>query len=402
MASGPRFRSTIRWRLTAYYGGVFLLSGLLLLLISYLLVRHSLEREEGATEQRVIQEYGYSESQVQSFYHLALPKAADGGRPANTVGDVVSGVQGDIRDDALHQLLVGSSIALGIMVVLSVGAGWLLAGRALRPMGRLTERAQRLSETNLHERIALDGPQDELWELAATLDGMLDRLEAAFTTQRRFAADVSHELRTPLAIVRAEADLALGRPGVGADTRHLAHSVIDAATRSEALLDSLLALSRSESTMNDHDVVDLADLVGDVVNDRIGAADAAAVHVDLELEDASVEGDRFLLERLVANLVDNGINHNTSGGWLQVSVGRRNGSSVLHLSNSGDLLTEDQVTDILKPFHRAADSTRPGYGLGMTIAQSVVHAHDGSLDVHPRPEGGLDIMVELPAVIAPG
>jgi signal transduction histidine kinase len=330
---------------------------------------------------------------VQSFYHLALPKAADGGRPAITVGDVVSGVQGDIRDDALLQLLVGSSIALGIMVVLSVGAGWLLAGRALRPMGRLTERAQRLSETNLHERIALDGPQDELWELAATLDGMLDRLEAAFTTQRRFAADVSHELRTPLAIVRAEADLALGRPGVGADTRHLAHSVIDAATRSEALLDSLLALSRSESTMNDHDVVDLADLVGDVVNDRIGAADAAAVHVDLELEDASVEGDRFLLERLVANLVDNGINHNTSGGWLQVSVGRRNGSSVLHLS------TRVTCSPRTRSPTSSSRSTGPPTAPGPATASATILAVGGARPRRlarraPAPEGGLDIVVE--------
>lgn len=397
MAPTRRFRSTIRWRLTAYYGGVFLLCGLLLLLISYLLVRGSLQREEGNTEQRVIQSYGYSQRQVQGFYELPVPRTADG-RAANTVGDVIVGVQGDIRDDALHQLLIGSSVALGVMVVLSVGVGWLLAGRALRPMEQLTDRAQRLSETNLHERIALDGPHDELWELAATLDGMLDRLETAFTTQRRFAADVSHELRTPLAIVRAEADLALRQAPPGSDTEHLAHSVVDAATRSEALLDSLLALSRSESTMNDHDVVDLADLVGDVVNDRISAADAASVHVDLDLADACVEGDRFLLERLVANLVDNGINHNTEGGWLQVEVGRRNGSSVLHLANTGDLLTTDQVTDLLKPFHRAGDSSRPGYGLGMTIAQSVVQAHDGSLAVEPRPEGGLDVVVELPAV----
>lgn len=416
-------RSTIRARLTSFYGVMFVLCGILLLVVSFAMVRSSLVSQEGNTDQLVIERYGYSQNQVKAFYSLPVPPAKNApvaatagsddissgfgavsgtgtaDNPKN-VGDVIVGVQQDMRADTLHQLVVGFSVALAIAAFASVLVGWFAAGRALAPVGRLTAKAQKLSEANLHQRIGSDGPQDELKELADTLDGMLGRLEVAFNAQRNFAANVSHELRTPLSIIRAEADVALLAPDVTDRESHLAESVIDAVDRTEALLDSLLALARSESTMNERTEVDLAELAGDVVSERIEAANAAHVLLDLDLEsdpgDAPIEGDRWLLERLVANLVDNGIHHNIEGGWVKVSVERSNGDGVLRVSNSGEALTAEQVTDIMQPFRRAAGETGPGYGLGMTIVQSVAKAHDGSVEVAPRPGGGLDVTVQLP------
>jgi signal transduction histidine kinase len=296
---------------------------------------------------------------------------------------------------------VSSSIALGLTLIVSIILGWLAAGRALAPVGRLTARAQRLSEDNLNERIDLEGPRDELTELADTLDGMLSRLETAFNAQRRFAANVSHEVRTPLAIMRGEADLALADPDANERERQFALAIRDNVDRTEALLESLLALSRSESAMNESQTVDFAELTGDVVSHRIDAADAARLHVDLQLGAAVVEGDPWLLDRLVANLVDNAINHNVDGGWLTVSVDTVDSTCFLPVSNSGDVLTAEQVESIMQPFRRAADNQRPGYGLGMTIVQAVAKAHGGSVAVEPRSDGGLEVIVELPASTQP-
>ncbi|MEZ5140973.1 MAG: HAMP domain-containing sensor histidine kinase [Acidimicrobiales bacterium] len=394
--SRPRRRSTIRVRLTVFYGVVFALCGLALTLVGYLMVRESLSRDEGTSNQRVIESYGYSRQQVDLFYKLPVPPASTG-RPASNVGDVIVGVQQDIRDDALHQLLIGSSVALGLMVVVAVGVGWFAAGRALRPVGRITARAQQLSEDNLHERLSFEGPHDELKELADTLDGMLERLDRSFSAQRSFAANVSHELRTPLAVLQGEADLVLDQPDASERERRLAEAVRQQAGRSEALLDALLALARSESTMSERDRVDLADIAGEVVAERVDAADRAGIHVDLELDEASVDGDRWLLERLVANLVDNAIKYGTDGGWLRVAVARRGDRAVLEASNTGARLTDDQVDDLLQPFRRAGGDARPGYGLGMAIVVSVVRAHGGTLAVAARDEGGLDVVVSLPS-----
>lgn len=398
---GPerRRRSTIRWRLTAIYGFAFIACGAMLLFVSYLLVRESLRSEEGTTPERVIESYGYSTEQVDWFYALPVPPPAEGtGRDAATVGDVIVGVQRDIRNDALDTLLLGSGAALLAMVAVAIGVGWLAAGRVLQPVGRLTQQARGLSEENLHERIALEGPPDELKELADTLDSMLGRLEVAFTTQRSFAANVSHELRTPLAIMRGEADLALAAPDATERERSLARVIQDSAARTEALLDALMALSRSESTMNARDPVDLAELAGDVVGERIAAADQAGVRLELELGAADVVGDRWLLERLLANLVDNGITHNERGGWLRVRVEGVGREARVSTINSGPVLSVTQVEDVLRPFHRLEGDRRPGYGLGMTIVQSVVTAHGGTIELTARPEGGLAVEVRLPGV----
>lgn len=389
-------RSTIRRRLTAFYGMLFLLCGLVLLTTSYVAVRASLLKDEGRTDRRVIESYGFSEGQVKFFYELPVPDSPTG-RQADTVGDVILGIQGDMRDDTLHSLVIGSSTALVALVGLSLLVGWLAAGRALSPVGKLTAKAQRMTEDNLQERLGLDGPNDELKDLADTIDGMLDRLERAFIAQRQFSASVSHELRTPLSVIKAEAEVALADPESVERERALARKMRDAADRSEALLDSMLALARSESTMANREVLDLADLAGDVVNDRVPAADRAGIAVELDLGSARISGDRWLLERLVANLVDNAVTHNLRNGWVNVEVRAEGREAVLRVSNGGERLTPEQVETILQPFQRT-DRSRPGYGLGMTIVQSVVRAHEGTIDVHPGANGGLEVTVRLPLV----
>jgi signal transduction histidine kinase len=301
-----------------------------------------------------------------------------------------------VRSNALDDLVVAYAIAIPITVALSLLFGWWAAGRALAPVARLTSTARELSERNLDRRIALDGPQDELKELADTLDAMLTRLDGAFQSQRRFAADVSHEIRTPLSIIKAEAEVTLGDGLSTERERRLARAVLEATDRAEALIDSLLALGRSESTMLSHTEVDLAELAGDVVGERIEAADAAGVVLELDLGAGAVEGDPYLLERLLANLVDNGITHNLdTGGWLRLSVDTVGASVLVRVENSGPQLTDADVARIAEPFQRLSDD-RPGFGLGMAIVRSVVTAHDGIVNLRARPEGGLAVSIELP------
>ena len=282
-------------------------------------------------------------------------------------------------------MLTQGSIAL---VVTGAGAlllGWLVAGRALRPVQRITAHARRASQSTLADRIDLRGPPDELRELADTFDAMLDRLQAAFEAQRRFAAQASHELRTPLAIMRAEADVALNAPVVTERERRLAEAIRNATDRSERLVDGLLALARSESTLRDDATVDLTELVGDVVGEQARAADLANVELDLDLGevDVMVSGDRALLWRLAGNLVENAIRYNRPKGWARVTVGLERGQAVLRVANSGPRVAAETVDALFEPFRRGVSSGRDrpaGFGLGLAIARTVALAHGGEID----------------------
>ena len=293
------------------------------------------------------------------------------------------------------------------LLVTSVGAlalGWVVAGRVLRPIQSITAHARHASEATLGERIGLRGPPDELKELADTIDGMLDRLQAAFEAQRHFAAQASHELRTPLAIIRAEADVALAAPDVTERERRLAESTLMAADRSERLVDGLLALARSESTLRDDARLDLADLVGDVVGEQVRAADAAAVTLDLALASAAVAGDRALLERLVGNLVENAIRYNRPGGWIRVEVDSTDGAATLRVANSGPVVPPDVVATLFAPFQRgpANGRNRPtGFGLGLAIVRAVAAVHGGNVTATAQGEGGLAVTVRLPLASSP-
>src|SRR5262249_25915002 len=258
---------------------------------------------------------------------------------------------------------------------------WLAAGRVLRPLRSITAHARHASEATLGDRIALRGPPDELKELADTIDAMLARLEAAFAAQPRFSAEASHELPTPLAIIRGEAAVALAAPDATDRERRLATSVRAAVDRSEHLVDGLLALARSDSTLRDDARVDLAELVGDVVGEQTQAASAAGVELDLNLDTATVAGDRTLLWRMAGNLVENAIRYNRPGGWARAPAGTEAGVAAVRVETSGPPVDPAVIADLFEPFRRGTRDRRgqpSGHGLGLAIVRSVAAVHAGS------------------------
>lgn len=380
-------RPTVRLRLTLLFGGLFIVSSVLLLALTYGLLGQALSPLEPPDPDEVEFESGDQEGEHEGSFEEQLFEARN-----------------EERAGALSAVLTQSLIAL---VLTSAGAmvlGWAVAGRVLRPIRQITGHARRASEATLGERINLRGPPDELKELGDTIDAMLGRLEAAFAAQRWFAAQASHELRTPLAVMRAEADVALTAADATERERRLGDAVRTAVDRSERLVDGLLALSRSESTLRDSTPIDLAELVGDVVGEQARAADAAGVSLDLSLETAPVVGDRMLLERLVGNLVENAIRHNHRGGWVRVSVTPHAEHSVLQVANNGPPLAPSTVAALFEPFQRGRSerSGRPrGFGLGLAIVRSVATAHDGEVEAISPAEGGLVVTVRLPAAVSP-
>ena len=238
------------------------------------------------------------------------------------MSDVLQEVTDAYRDKTLHELVVKSLQGLGVMAVLSVGFGWAIAGRVLGPLHRMTATARRLSEENLHERIALDGPDDELKELADTFDAMLGRLESAFDSQKRFVANASHELRTPLSIMRTEVDVTLADPDATPDElRRMGEVVRRATERSDALIDGLLVLARSDRGPATLAPVDLAGLADEAVTQAAAEAAAAGVELSGRLDPAPTNGDAALLGRLAGNLIENAIRHNEPGGRVEVVTG---------------------------------------------------------------------------------
>ena len=381
---------TIRLRLTLLYGSTFLITGALLLTIGYALVHHNLDARP-------------------PFRSLATrlgfpgpPRVSPGGPafrfgPGSPEARVAEAVRRQLREDALHRLLVEYGLALAAMTVVSVGAGWLLAGRALRPLREITATARRVSGENLGERIALQGPADELRELAETFDRMLARLDGAFRGQRHFVANASHELRTPLAIMRTEIDVALAdEDASAAELRAMGEALRDAVDRSEGLIESLLMLARSESASGSGVTLDLAALAADCLTDLERQAHAGEIVVSMDLPSAFVRGDPALLERMVSNLIENGIRHNVSGGFLSVATGSDADGAHLTVRNGGEPIAPQDAAELAEPFRRLT-AGRAGYGLGLSIVRSVVEAHHGDLVLTAPEDGGLEVRITLPA-----
>jgi signal transduction histidine kinase len=308
-----------------------------------------------------------------------------------------------VRDSARGELLRSAGLVFAVVAVVALVAAYVLAGRALQPVGRVTATARRLSEEDLGDRIALDGPRDEVKELADTFDDMLARLDAAFDSQRRFVANASHELRTPLAVIRTEVDVTLGDPAASvAELRTMGEVVREASVRADRLVDALLVLARSEGRASAHqqrEPVDLAGLVPAAVAAVAAEAAARGLAVRTGTRPAPVEGDPQLLERLVGNLVENAVRHNVDGGWVTVSTGT-DGGSWLTVGNTGPEVAVADVDDLFQPFRRggtARTGTR-GAGLGLSIVRAVAAAHGGAVSAAARPEGGgLEVTVRLPA-----
>jgi signal transduction histidine kinase len=383
---------TIRLRLTVLYGLVFLVTGAVLLTIGYALVRHNLDARGDIRQE--LKKLGLPQG-TGLFGHPLLFS------PGSPEVSVAEAVRHQLRGDALHRLLVEYLFALGVMTMISVGAGWLLAGRALRPLRQITATARRVSGENLGERIGLSGPGDELKELADTFDGMLARLDGAFASQRHFVANASHELRTPLAIMRTEVDVALADPdATTSDLRGMGEAVSETIDRCERLIESLLMLARSEAATGREEPVDLAALAADCNTDLQARAHEAEVTVRDDLEPAWVRGEPGLLERMIANLIDNGIRHNARGGSLEVSTRTAGGRARLTVSNGGPRIEPADAQTLSEPFKRLGRSFG-GFGLGLSIVRSVAEAHGGTTEVTAPETGGLSVRVELGSIPAP-
>ena len=377
-------RPTVRLRLTLAYGGLFLLAGAVLLALNYGLTKRSLDSRPPSvilTRDLFFQE----------------PVLRDGRLLTEALDDQAA----QLRQETLDRLLRQSVVALGLMAVASVGLGYVVADRVLRPLADITATARRLSGETLHERIRMTGPQDELKELADTFDGMLERLDAAFESQRRFVANASHELRTPLAVMRTEVDVTLADPdATPAQLRAMGETVREATERSERLVDALLLLARSERGGGEREPADLAVAAGDAI-DAV-RRELTGLRLTTSLEPAPVTGDRALLDRLVANLVENAVRHNEPGGWLEVSTGTRDGKAWVGVRNGGTFIAPESVDGLFEPFRRlAGDRTRSdrGAGLGLSIVRAVVTAHGGKVTARSRTDGGLDIWAELPVTL---
>jgi signal transduction histidine kinase len=395
----PRLRiggpaPTIRLRLTVLYGLVFLLTGAVLLTIGYLLVRHNLAA--GGDVRNQLRKLGLLPPAGATF--LGRPFVLRAGSPE---ASFAAAVRAQLRSDALHRLVIDYVVALAVMTMIAVGTGWLLAGRALRPLRDITATARRVSGENLGERIGLVGPADELKELADTFDGMLGRLDAAFGSQRHFVANASHELRTPLAIMRTEVDVALADPGASTrELRAMGEAVRETVDRCERLIESLLMLARSEASAGREEPVDLASLAADCITDLRARAHDAQVSVRDDLQPAWTRGHPGLLERMIANLVDNGIRHNEPGGFLVVSTRVRAGRVLVMVANGGPRIDPAVAGGLTEPFRRL-DRSVGGFGLGLSIVRSVAEAHGGTATVTAPESGGLEVRVELAALLTP-
>src|SRR5262245_3963590 len=375
---------------------MFFLAGLVLIVLTYLLMQSSLERRPGIG----------AEIQVPSptaLPNTGLPlgqtflRTVDGESvsPAQLFERIKQAEQ-EQRRNTLNDLLTWSLLALGFVGVGATGFGWLMAGRVLRPVHEITATARRVADRSLHERIDLQGPQDELKELADTFDAMLARLDSAFAGQRRFVADASHELRTPLAVNRTLLEVALADPKASEDLRRLATNLLTTTERNEHLIEGLLLLAQSGNELTERRAVDLEEITRHVLALVEQEAADAGVTVRSALAAMPAGGDPILLERVVLNLIQNGIRHSEPGGWVSVTTGP-NG---LVVGNTGPVVPGYEVDSLFEPFRRLPPPRavqHRGIGLGLSIVRSIVIAHGGSVTVEPRPDGGLDVTVRLDA-----
>ena len=426
-------QTTVRWRLTLLYGGLFLACGAALLAITYTLVAHATELNGPQVLARAVNIPlpGSAPNAVGGGGHGGVGGGGQGGpgtgvrgTPFGLTKRLLSGEAPPIpkpferllasekgrravqfvvatqRGSDLNQLEIESGIALGIMAIISGLLGWLVAGRVLRPLRTITATAQDISEANLHRRLKLAGPRDELRQLADTIDGLLGRLEGAFDAQRRFVANASHELRTPLTATRALLEMVLSDPRATVATfRETCHHVLAENEHQEELIDALLTLAQGQRGVERREVVDLAEIVQRVVGGHELEAAAHGVRLDQTLRPAFISADARLIERLASNLVENAIRHNAADGHAEVVVEARRDEAILRVTNGGPIIPAADVDRLLQPFQRLSRERvghGNGLGLGLSIVAAIATAHEARLEVRARAEGGLNVEVCFP------
>ena len=411
-------QTTVRWRLTLLYGGMFLVCGAALLAVTYTLVSHSVNGggvvefgpAPGGFAGAARPDLGNGSislpgAKTSNFVikdkQVAVPPSVSRLLHSATGREAVRivGRQQQIAD--LHQLEIESAIALAIMAIISALLGWYVAGRVLRPLRTITAAAQEISEANLHRRLALPGPRDELRTLADTIDSLLERLQDAFDAQRRFVANASHELRTPLTAVRALLEMAISdRHATVQSFRRICREALEESGQQEQLIDALLALAQGERGLEQREPVDLATVTEEVLSTQRAYAEERHIDLDVQLASAVISGDGRLIARLVSNLVQNAIRHNVDNGHTVVRVGTNAGRAAVTVVNTGPPVPASEIERLLQPFQRLAPDRlghREGFGLGLSIVAAIADAHDARLDIRPGEKGGLRVEVTFPA-----
>ena len=373
---------TIRLQFTLLYSGLFLACGLGLLALTYLLLAHKYTGD---------------------FFAVPRSAGAITAVPNMSASQAVAQAQSVAQAQAqraLGQLPVQFGIALTIMTALSVALAWRLAGRVLRPLRAMTETAGEISASSLDRRLDLQGPDDEVKRLGESFDGLLARLEASFEAQRRFVANASHELRTPLTYERTLLEVALADPEPSAESlREVCEQLLVSEARQERLIDALLTLARGQSGLQRREPIDLAALSNEVLLARREEAESRGLEVHSRLGPAQAAGDPRLVERLIANLVDNALRHNVDHGSVEVTTASADGQALLSVANTGPIVSSAYLGQLFEPFRTAdAGRTRPdgGHGLGLSIVRAVAEAHGAVVDIEPLAQGGLRVEVRFP------
>jgi two-component system sensor histidine kinase VanS len=373
---------TVRLRLTLLYSGLFLVSGVALLAATYLIFRSNSGVDLIVPTGNRGGLHGISQNpevvrQVRQMYETSVARHSHG----------------------LHQGFIQSGIALAIMTIVSIALGWLVAGRVLQPLRAMTATTRQISERNLNERLALQGPPDELKDLADTIDGLLARLEAHVAEQQRFAANASHELRTPLAITQTLLDVARNDPN--RDDGDLVDRLHEVNTRAIDLTEALLLLSRADQRSFTQEQVDLSLMAEEATETLLPLAESRGVTIETSGETTTTIGSRALLLQLTTNLVQNAIVHNLpEQGTVRVTTSAHPDTVILTIENTGEELTPHLVSTLDEQFLRGTERIRTdhtGVGLGLAIVKSITQAHDGTLTLTPRAAGGLRVTVQLPA-----
>lgn len=388
----PWLRPTIRIRLTLLYGGMFLIAGMVLLTIIYLLAAQTLQQGNSLP-------FRVEQGSQPVIISSSCPQLS-GRLTSQEFMDRLEACRQAQQAVALDQLLRRSLLALVGLAIVAFAFGYVMAGRVLAPLGRITRTARQVAGSDLHKRIELEGPDDELKELSDTFDDMLDRLDRAFTAQQRFVANASHELRTPLAINRTLLEVQLSDPEASAELQQLGKTLLATNERSEQLVEGLLLLARSENEIVDRKPVDLAEVASQAVEQSRADAETAGVELRGVRQPAYVQGNGVLLERIALNLVQNAVRYNLrEDGWLSVNTYAQPGQAVLVVENTGPTVPAYEVDNLFEPFRRLRTErtgSDKGVGLGLSIVRSVARAHGGAAGAQPREEGGLVVRVVLP------
>ncbi|MGO9898737.1 MAG: sensor histidine kinase [Solirubrobacteraceae bacterium] len=376
-------QSTVHWRLTLLYGGLFLASGVMLLVITYLLVAHA----------AIAPNLSPRTVPLPMFRLLDSPQ----GQTISTL------LRSNQRVADLHLLVLESGVALAVMAAVSAALGWTVAGRVLRPVRTITVATRQISDANLDRRLQLSGPRDELRELADTIDALLERLQRSFDAQRRFVANASHELRTPLTTMRTTLDVVVGKPGgASRELRALDADLREDLDQVDRLLDSFLILARAQSGgLPDPAAVRLEQIVEGALRTHREASAARGIEVRADLSPVAIMGSEMLLVRMVENVIENAVRHNQLAGFIAISCQRCGDSGHLIVENGGRAVDERSASQLAQPFRRlGAERTGSsnGFGLGLSIVAAVAAAHGGVLELHARAEGGLRVQITLPCL----